>query len=84
MSPPGAKAIANAAHLNRLISLNLSFNEIGSEGAQALANSPHLNNLKILDLAYNLIEDEGAQALANASTGMPAHPFPSYSRAGCT
>ncbi|WP_407058886.1 hypothetical protein ACKZDW_25115 [Ralstonia syzygii subsp. celebesensis] len=44
-----------------LVSLNVSYNQIGAEGARLLAAMPGLTTL---DMCSNDIGDEGAQALA--------------------
>ena len=60
----GAKALADAIHLQHLTHLDLSRNKIGAEGAKALAYASHLQHLTHLDLSRNKIGAEGAKALA--------------------
>jgi uncharacterized protein (TIGR02996 family) len=58
--------LAECPHLARLISLNLSNNDLGSTGMQALAVSEHLTRLTTLALQGNHIGDGGVRALVQA------------------
>jgi Leucine-rich repeat (LRR) protein len=59
---------SSSPHLEKLTSLDISYNKIGASGAAALASSPHLAQLTSLNLWGNEIGDEGTKALANSTT----------------
>ena len=59
----GARAIAEATHLNTLSVLNLTNNFIGPSGAKSLANAEHLKTLHTLRLNDNPLGREGQQIL---------------------
>ena len=50
----------------RLLSLNLTSNNIGDDGIRVLAESPYLNRLLRLDLEHNSIGTAGCRSLASA------------------
>ncbi len=60
------KALLDAAHLDRLEHLCLSFNALTCRAAEILASNPRLGALKRLRLDNNGISDEGARALADS------------------
>jgi uncharacterized protein (TIGR02996 family) len=61
-----ALALAYCPQLDRLRSLDLSGNFLGSDGVRALAVSPYLTRLRDLDLSHSRIGDAGARALAES------------------
>ncbi|HEY1186816.1 MAG TPA: TIGR02996 domain-containing protein [Gemmata sp.] len=63
----GALALAGAAHLSRLESLNLNRTGLSDAGAIALASSPHLRSLTILSLRGNMIGRAGVAALGRTT-----------------
>jgi uncharacterized protein (TIGR02996 family) len=58
--------LAACPHLGRLVTLDLSWNSLGSDGVQALVVSEHLGRLRVLNLARNDIGDRGVRALCTA------------------
>jgi uncharacterized protein (TIGR02996 family) len=66
LGPSGADILAESPDLDRLIVLELGYNQLGPEGAQYLADSPHLARLQHLGLAGNRIGPAGLRALAKS------------------
>ena len=59
----GAQALAGAAALGSLKTLDLSANGIGDAGAKALASSEHLGSIRSLEMFGNDFGASGASAL---------------------
>ena len=55
------RVLAASSNFNNMISLDASYNAIGSDGMMFLSQSPFLSSLIYLDLRYNRIRDAGAR-----------------------
>ncbi|MCA9069901.1 MAG: TIGR02996 domain-containing protein, partial [Planctomycetaceae bacterium] len=62
----GVECVGNASVFGGLVSLNLSFNSIGTQGARALASSPNLRGIRSIDLRGNHIGRGGKKMLREA------------------
>jgi uncharacterized protein (TIGR02996 family) len=60
----GARALAVATSMSRLINLDLHQNRIGTEGVRALVASTHLSALRRLDLSDCGLDDDALEVLA--------------------
>ncbi|MBS2031196.1 MAG: hypothetical protein JST54_25075 [Deltaproteobacteria bacterium] len=67
---PMAAALFESPHLARILTMDLSRNELGDAEAKLIAESSRLGALQWLDLAQNQIGMRGLEALA-ASTKLP-------------
>lgn len=65
---PLAAAVAECAHLCKLVRLDLGRNEIGCDGLLRLADSQHLTALESLDLAVNHLDGRGLRYAAERAT----------------
>jgi len=66
MDSASLKAILKLKSLQRLIALDLGYNQLGCGNAIRLANAENLSNLTSLNLDYNNIGDQGVTAIAQS------------------
>jgi uncharacterized protein (TIGR02996 family) len=66
LTPVGVGTLAEAAWFQRLTSIDLSGNKLGTGAAELVAECVSPAKLRELDLSTNLLGDEGARALAGA------------------